>query len=267
MTKTLAEIITQIERVWPIDSAESWDNPGLSFGKTSKPVVRAVLAVDATPDVIEEAAAIGADLLITHHPVIFRSLTTLAGSGATHLVLAKAIELDIALFSAHTNVDHIDGGVSHTLATSLGLESLSPLDAESGHGRIGNLPRQTSLGEFSDFLAAKLPGTTQGVMVQGNPAMAIRRVAVLAGAGDSFIDGVFGTDADVYVTSDLRHHPALDFKTKALQANKALINISHWAAESLWLEGAALKLRNSIEGVDFTVSKLSTDPWDYAVNR
>ena len=111
-----------------------------------------------------------------------------------------------------------------------------------------------------------LPATVSGVRVAGDPAREIRRVALCGGAGDSLLGHPEVIGADVYVTSDLRHHPAQEsLEQSAVAGGPALIDISHWAAESLWLEGAAARLAEALPGVEFRVSERRTDVWSFAV--
>jgi len=130
--------------------------------------------------------------------------------------------------------------------------------AATGTGRIGTIARQ-SLGELADTIAEALPETVHGVRVAGDPARSVRRVAVCGGAGDFLLDDVLATDADVFVTSDLRHHPASEFLEKD---GPALVDVSHWAAEWTWLPVVEKRLSEALGGaVETRVSTLTTDPW------
>ena len=128
----------------------------------------------------------------------------------------------------------------------------------TGTGRVGTLPTAT-LGEFAKAIAAALPETRHGVRVAGDPDRTVRKVAVCGGAGDFLLDRVAGSDVDVYVTSDLRHHPAAEFMEKN---GPALVDVAHWAAEWTWLPVVAARLGEALgNDVDTRVSTLCTDPW------
>lgn len=134
--------------------------------------------------------------------------------------------------------------------------------AHTGAGRIGDV-EPTTLGEFARLAADRLPATAGGVRVGGDPERPVRRVAVCGGAGDFMLDAVLGTDADVYVTSDLRHHPASEFLEKG---GPALVDVAHWAAEWTWLPMVAAKVRAAFgdggrDTVETRVSTVVTDPW------
>lgn len=138
------------------------------------------------------------------------------------------------------------------------IELVTPQAADTGTGRVGSV-EETTLAEFAETVAKALPETMHGVRVAGAPDRVVRRVAVVGGAGDFLLDHVAGSDADVYVTSDLRHHPALEFLEKR---GPALVDVAHWAAEWTWLPVVEAKLREALgDTVETRVSTLPTDPW------
>ena len=140
-----------------------------------------------------------------------------------------------------------------------------------GTGRLGTLPEEITLKELAERLAAALPPTAGGLRIAGRGDQPIRRVALCGGAGDSLFDAVRATDAQVYITADLRHHPASEFRETArvTGSNIALIDCSHPASESLWLRSAADRLRKLLAergyGIETKLSALNTDPWDFTV--
>jgi putative NIF3 family GTP cyclohydrolase 1 type 2 len=125
------------------------------------------------------------------------------------------------------------------------------------------------LGDFARLIAKVLPSTASGVRVAGNYEQMVSKVAVSGGAGDSFISAAQASGADVFVTADLRHHPAQDAKEYALVARSpmALIDVSHWASEWLWLDVAAEILAKEFSNIQFVVSQIRTDPWDFIVTQ
>jgi dinuclear metal center YbgI/SA1388 family protein len=147
------------------------------------------------------------------------------------------------------------------------VELADPGGARTGSGRIGTVER-TSLAGFAETVAGALPATAQGVRYAGDPDRDVRRVAVCGGAGDFLLDAVLSTDADVYVTSDLRHHPAAEFREKK---GPALVDVAHWAAEWTWLPVVEHRLRNAFgeergDTVETRVSTTNTDPWNNRVD-
>lgn len=267
---TVAEVHAVVERLWPAAGAEPWDAVGLVSGDPDAPVRSILLAVDAVLDTVEEAVSGGADLLLTHHPLLLRGVTSVATDRYKGAVLARLIRAECALIAAHTNADVVETGTSAALAARLGLLDVQPIvpaaDGIRGLGRVGRLAEPTTLGRLARALGDVLPATASGIRVAGEFEAPVRTVALCGGAGDSLLAEPAVLSADVYITSDLRHHPASEARENARVARgPALIDVSHWASEWLWLEGAADELRDALPGVDVAVSELRTDPWDFAV--
>lgn len=267
---SLAEVDRVIGDLWPLSGAESWDAPGLLSGDPSAEVDTVQLAVDATIATAEEAVAGGAQLLLVHHPLLLRGVTAIPETRAQGAVLARLIRGGCALVAAHTNADAVPTGTSAVLADRIGLVDAVPITPGTapgtGLGRVGLLPEPTTLGRLAGALAHLLPATAGGVRGAGEWDRPVRTVALCAGAGDSLLADPAVLAADVYVTSDLRHHPASGARENARAGGgPALLDISHWAAEWLWLDTAAQQLRAALPTVTVTVSDLRTDPWDFAV--
>ncbi len=138
------------------------------------------------------------------------------------------------------------------------VELADPGTAPTGSGRLGTV-EETTLEAFARQVASALPPTAHGVRVAGDPARVVRRVAVCGGAGDFLLDAVRHTDADVFVTSDLRHHPAVEFLE---HDGPALVDVAHWAAEWTWLPQVAKRMTDALgDTVETRVSTICTDPW------
>lgn len=274
MSIKLSQLLLAAESLWPTAGAESWDAPGLVCGSGEQAVSRVLFTVDVTAAVVDEAIDGGFDLIIAHHPYLMRGVTTLNEQTAKGAVIAKAIRHGVAILSVHTNADIVENGVSDVLARALGLSQGQPLVSTDsskniGHGRVGNLVETVTLGDFARHIARVLPATATGVRVAGDYDREVSRVALCGGAGDSFISAAIDANADVYVTSDLRHHPVQDVIELSAtgQTAPAIIDISHWAAEWLWLEVAAQQMTGIFEGLQVVVSQLRTDPWDFVVTQ
>ena len=262
----LAQVIESMDKTWPLLRADDWDNVGLQVGDLNTEIRSALLTVDVTSETMAEAVAKGVQLVISHHPLLLRGLMNVNSNTAIGSVIHTAIKNGVAIVSLHTNADHPQFGVSESLALSLGLSNLQPLETDSGHGRVGEVtPR--SLKDFVEFIASVLPNCGAPLRVAGAENRVVQRVAVLAGAGGSFLQLALAARADVFVTSDLKHHQALDFLSESRAASEgcALVDISHWAAESLWLPTAANQLGMALPHVTFEVSEQSTDPWTFSL--
>lgn len=277
----VSDCVDVFDALWPPALAESWDSVGLAVGDPDSEVRSILLALDPMDAVIAEAVVLGADLVFNHHPLMLKPVksvnaATLKG-GAVHTLISN----DIALFNAHTNADSARGGVSDVLISLLGITDAEPLTPHTagiaasaepdlpatGIGRVGDLPQPTPVRELARRLAAQLPRTTTGVRIAGDPAATVTRVAVCGGAGDSLFDEVRAHGAEVYVTADLRHHPATEALDTAnrREGGLELIDVSHWASETVWLNAAAEALEAEFAARGFTVSlqhsAVNTDPW------
>jgi dinuclear metal center YbgI/SA1388 family protein len=274
MTLFVRDVVAVLEGLYPLRTAQSWDRVGLVTGDPDQPVRRIHVALDPTLAVIAEAVEAQADLLVTHHPLLLRGVhgvatTTAKGASVTSLVVA-----DVALYVAHTNADVAVGGVSDALGAAAGLTDLAPLAVVEGEalGRVGRLPEPVTLADFATGLHRALPGAAGGIRVSGPPDAPVRTAAVLGGSGDDLFDAVRECGADVYVTADLRHHPALEAREEARGGPPYLVDAGHWASEAVWLP----RLRDALldacavdsgDGprVEVHTSTVRTDPWDFVV--
>ncbi|WP_022925567.1 Nif3-like dinuclear metal center hexameric protein [Serinicoccus marinus] len=269
----LADVVSVLEQLYPPATAQSWDQVGLVAGDPEQPVRRVLLAVDPTLDVVAEAVAVGADLVITHHPLLLRGIHSVATTSAKGATVTELLVNDVALYCAHTNADVADPGVGQALASACGLAATEPLTVSEDQelGRVGELAEPVTLRAFAERLAAALPASAGGVRVSGDPDGQVSRVALLGGAGDGEFAAVRRARADVYVTADLRHHPALEAREEARAAQRAggaptpyLVDAGHWASEWLWLPGLRELLRSRLD-VQVDLSTVRTDPWDFVV--
>ena len=269
----LADVLLAVEELWPESLAEGWDAVGLVVGQPTAPVAQIMFAVDPTLEVIDEALEWGAQLLITHHPLLLKGVHSVAATSGKGQAVHRLIEGGCALLTIHTNGDSAVGGVSDVLADALGLTEVEPLAPaalglpEEGIGRVGQLPGVVSLADFAEHVFSILPSVAGGVRVAGDRDGLVRRVAVCGGAGDSLFDAVRASQADVYVTADLRHHPASEAREAAVNGRPYLIDLSHFASEWLWLPAAAQALGNVLADqqfdVELRVSQTNSDPWDF----
>ncbi|WP_371580697.1 Nif3-like dinuclear metal center hexameric protein [Streptomyces sp. NBC_01314] len=278
----LSEVIAALDALWPPERAEGWDAVGTVCGDPDQEVTRVLFAVDPVREIVEEAVKLGADLLVTHHPLYLRGTTTVAASTFKGRVVHTLIKNDIALHVAHTNADTADPGVSDALAGALDLRVVRPLvpdpadpTGRRGLGRVCELDHPLTVRELAARAAERLPATAQGIRIAGDPEALVRTVAVSGGSGDSLFDDVRAAGVDAFLTADLRHHPAAEFMAAVARATEgthagthtplALLDAAHWATEWPWCELAAAQLDeiSDREGWDLRVhvSKTVTDPW------
>ena len=272
---TLSQVIDVMESLWPLSLQAGWDASGIVAGRPEQIIERIHWAVDPIQAVADEAVSYGADLLITHHPLFLKPVTSVAATTFKGKIVHTLVENSCGLITAHTNADSAVGGVSDVLAEILGLENIVPLAAaddglaEEGIGRVGTLQHAMRLEDFAARVYSAMPAVAGGVRVAGDPSGIVSKVAITGGAGDSLFDFVREHEADVYITADLRHHPASEAREQAMMSGDRpyLIDVSHFASEWLWLPAGANALERALadEGFSVTsaVSAINTDPWDF----
>jgi len=266
---TVADVVDAVHRRYDPATAEDWDAVGLVCGDPQAPVRRILVAVDPVAATVDEALGLGADLLLTHHPLLLRPVSSVAATTPAGRLVHRLVTGGCALLAAHTNADVATDGVSDALATALGLGPVTPVvpaahDAAVGLGRVGDLAAPVTLAAFAEAVRDSLPTTAHGVRVAGDPERVVRRVAVLGGSGGDLLDAARATGADVVVTSDLKHHVTVDFVAGGAPA---VVDVAHFASEWPWVPMVAELLRSDLagHGVEVLVSTVVTDPWSFRV--
>ena len=262
---TVRDLVNALDERYPRGWAEPWDAVGLILGDFERTVGTVLCVVDCVPETVDQALAVGAGLIVAHHPLLLKPVSSVAPDTYKGRIVHRLIRADIALYAAHTNADIANPGVSDALAARLGLRKLRPLvpaqgAAEGGGrgiGRIGELPEPMVLAEFTGLCARTLPATAAGVRAAGDPERPVRTVAVCGGAGDGFLAAAAAVGVDAYLCADLRHHPASEHLAAG---GPALLDVAHWASERPWLDEVAAWLRSRFP-IDAIVSDLDTDPW------
>lgn len=265
---TVAEVVAVLAAHYPPQWAAEWDRVGLVLGEPAAPVRRVLCVVDCVPETVTEAMAVGAQLIVAHHPLLLRPVSSVAPTTYKGRIVHQLIRNEVALYVAHTNADVANPGVCDALAARLGLTDLRPLrpgvgggepsaPPGCGSGRIGVLPQSRTLAELTTYAASVLPPTAWGVRAAGDPDRLIRTMAVCGGAGDTYLADAAAAGVDAYLTADLRHHPASEHLAAG---GPALLDAAHWATERPWLDSLAALLRDTLD-VAAVVSDLDTDPW------
>lgn len=223
-------VVDMLERLAPGRLAEDWDNPGLLVGSLQQEVKRVYVCLDVSLPAAEEAAARGAELIVAHHPMIFRGIRHVRTDLYDGRLLQLLLSRNIAVYAAHTNLDIARGGVNDVLAAAVGLEGLEGLQPAEGEpdaaiGRVGRLPEKKSLEEFARQVRKAL-GVEHLRVVRGN-GRPVRKVALCGGSGADFIGRAACAGADVYLTGDVKYHDA----QKAVRQGISLIDAGHFATE------------------------------------
>ena len=244
----LKEVIAQLEQFCPPQFAVSWDNSGLQVGRYNQDIYAACLAVDATSAVIEFAIEQGADLLITHHPLLFSGLKRIHDHDFTGRRVIELIRNDVACYAMHTNFDVM--GMADAAADLLRLRDREVLEvtyeddvSKEGIGRIGKLPEFMKLDDFAATVRDAF-GLEQ-VRVYGDGDDAVITCAILPGSGKEEIDLALAAGADVYVTGDMNHHAGID----AVEKGIAVVDAGHYGVEKLFVPYMKDYLRREFPGL------------------
>lgn len=224
------DFVSHLEKLAPKHLAESWDNVGLLIGEENADVTGVLFTLDVTDNVLDEAIMCGANLIISHHPPLFKGIQTIVDSNLQQKLYIKAIRNGINLYAAHTNLDVVENGMNDWLAQALKLENIDILHVDGvrsdgqpyGIGRVGDLLQDMSLSEFVTYVADNF--NVNGIRYVGDEKRIVKRVAVLGGAGQSYYKDAFSKGADVFITGDVTYHVAQEM----LDAGLMVVDPGHY---------------------------------------
>ena len=243
------DVMYEIEKEYPLNYALSWDNVGLLVGRDDKEVKRIYIALDATDEVIDEAVRTGADMLITHHPMIFSPIKRIHNLDFVGERILKLIQNDISYYAMHTNYDVL--GMAELSEEILQLKETEVLDVtgeffgiSQGIGRVGLLESTMSLRSFCDYVKEKL--VLSNIKVFGDLDKEIKKVAISPGSGKSEIAVALKHNVDVLVTGDIGHHEGLD----AMEQGLAIIDAGHYGTEYIFVDDMKKYLSQRCPGVE-----------------
>ncbi len=220
------EIISAIEEFAPLSIQEGWDNSGLCVGSPEDEVTSVLLALDCTPELVDEAVSCGADMIVTHHPLIFKGLKKISVEDQVGEAVVKAIRAGISIYAAHTSADKVLAGVSGAMAARLGLKNVRILDEDgegTGLGTIGDFDSPMTAEEAVNFVKERfsLKAMRTSRPVEG----LVSRVAMCGGSGSSLINAAKAAGADLYISGDISYH---NFFT---EKDFMIMDIGHYESE------------------------------------
>ena len=226
MEHKVKDITAVIEQFAPLSIQEGWDNSGLCIGSPDAPVTSMLLGLDCTPELVDEAIACGADMIVTHHPLIFSGLKKITPDNIVGEAVIKAIKAGISIYAAHTNADKVIAGVSGAMAARLSLENVQILDEDgegTGLGVVGDLPEPISAEEAIALVKDRfsLKAMRMSRPLEGK----ISRVAMCGGSGGSLISAAVRSGAQLYISGDISYH---NFFTKE---GFMIMDIGHYESE------------------------------------
>lgn len=234
---TLADIAAVIERIAPPQLQESYDNTGWQLiapeNGAEAECTGVMVCVDATEAIVDEVAEAGCNLLLTHHPVLFRGQKSFTGATQVERVIMRAMRRGVSIYSCHTAIDSAPGGISACIASRLGLENVevlvpNPSRPDAGLGVVGNLPAPgMTPGELAERVKAALGSPVARCTRPRRPLEPVVRVALCGGSGSEFIPQAVAAGAQAYITSDVRHHDFVDHTPDIF-----IVDVGHFEAEA-----------------------------------
>jgi dinuclear metal center YbgI/SA1388 family protein len=256
---TVAAVATFLDEFSPRRLAAEWDNVGLLVGDASRAVRKIMTCLTVTPKSAAEAVAEKADLIVTHHPLLFRPVKKLTAHSIEGRILLELIEARIAVFSSHTAFDSARAGINQSLAEGLKLVNIKPLEADAddtaiGTGRIGQAGDAATLSDIAARLKAFLG--LPGVHVVGDPQMKTRSVAVACGSAGELLDAGARAGGQCFVTGEARFHTCLEAQARGI----GLILAGHFASERFAMERLAELLTEQFSDATVWASRAERDP-------
>lgn len=252
------KIVRMLEEIAPQKYAENWDSVGLQIGNEDTAINKVMVALEVTAAVAAEAEEKSVDLIITHHPLIFRPVKSITEKDPLGQILRRLIRADIHVYVSHTNLDIAWGGLNDTLADLLDMERIEVLQSSEdqqgnektiGLGRIGYLPESLSLKDLASALKDSLGAVT--LRYVGKPDKVIRKVALCTGAGADLLTNAHRAGCDVLITGDVKYHEARE----AEQLGIAVVDAGHYETEHTAVSALADWLRDKVDerGYDVTI--------------
>ncbi|MBQ9216361.1 MAG: Nif3-like dinuclear metal center hexameric protein [Prevotella sp.] len=252
----IREVLSALERFAPLPLQESWDNAGLQVGLTETEVSGALLCLDVNERIVDEAIRKGCNLIVSHHPLLFRGLKTISDLTDVQRTVRKAIQSGIAVISMHTNMDNARGGVNFRIAQKLGLENvvfLAPKADDAGSGVMGELTEAMAADDF--ILKVKKAFGVECAMCNELLRRPVKKVAVCGGAGDFLLDEALKTGADAFITGEMHYHQYFGYEQQI-----QICVIGHYQSEQYTTEVFEEIIRKECPGVKTFIAETNTNP-------
>lgn len=254
-------IIKEMELLAPTCLKEDFDNVGLMVGDKNKEVKKVLLALDCTLKVIEEAKKENVDLIITHHPLIFKRPSSITTDTLQGKKIIELIKNDISLYSSHTNLDSVENGLNDTIVSILGFDNSKILeknkrDDKAGLGRIVSLNGSIQLEDLISKIKKSLNINNLRV-VKGKDK--VNKIAIINGSGQDFIGKAVALGADCIITGDTTYHFASDYKEMEI----SILDVGHFASEQITFFNVMENLKEKFKDVEFITSTVEEDPFSF----
>ena len=258
----IKQVLSALEQFAPLPLQESWDNAGLQLGLTEAEVSGALLCLDVNEQIVDEAIRKGCNLIVSHHPLLFRGLKQISGADYVQRTVIKALKNDIVVVSMHTNMDNAKNGVNWKIAERLGLQdgrffAQKTVDGvEAGSGVVGDLPSAMEASEFIQLVKKQFH--CECAMCNELLQRPIRKVAICGGAGDFLLDDALHQGADAFITGEIHYHQYFGYEQQI-----QICVIGHYQSEQYTAEIFRDIIRKECPEVRTEIAETSTNPIMY----
>ena len=258
----IKQVLSALEQFAPLPLQESWDNAGLQLGLTEAEVSGALLCLDVNEQIVDEAIRKGCNLIVSHHPLLFRGLKQITDADYVQRCVIKAIKHDIVIVSMHTNMDNAKNGVNWKIAEKLGLKNgrffaQKQVDGvEAGSGVVGDLPSEMEARDFVELVKNKF--NVECAMCNELLQRPIRKVAICGGAGDFLLDDALREGADAFITGEMHYHQYFGYEQKI-----QICVIGHYQSEQYTSEIFCDIIQKECPGVRTEIAETCTNPIYY----
>ena len=255
-------MLSALEQFAPLPLQESWDNAGLQVGLTEAEVSGALLCLDVNEQIVDEAIRKGCNLIVSHHPLLFRGLKQVSGSDYVQRCVIKAIKNDIVVASMHTNMDNAMNGVNWKIAEKLGLVNgrffaQKQVDGiEAGSGVVGELPQPMAAKDFIQLVKERFQ--VECAMCNELLVRPVKKVAICGGAGDFLLDDAMREGADAFITGEMHYHVYFDHEQQI-----QICVIGHYQSEQYTSEIFRDIIQRECLGVRTEIAETNTNPINY----
>ncbi len=263
MAMKFDDVVQIIESIAPKYIQEAWDNSGIQISTGKMEIEKVITSLELTDEIVEEAIQEDADMIVTHHPLIFGGIKSVDFSDPIGSMIIKLINAGISVYSSHTPFDKIEGGNNDYLAEMIGLRDISGFtdgNEVDMIGRIGILQHPMMLSSVVDLLAQELNLDSNEIRFVGDPNQMITTVGLCTGAGADLMDLAAANGCQLFITGDLKYHDAQNAKAKGIAA----IDAGHYGTEKSFADNFADKLRSAVgDKLEIVESKVDIDPFEF----
>ncbi len=268
----VADITAVVEDIVPVELQESWDNSGLIIGFEDRQVKKLLLCLEMDEDVADEASRIGAQMVITHHPLIFGGISSICDSEPTGRTIMKLLADGISVYSCHTPFDKVKGGNNDAIAEMLGLEKVRNLRGdtvasadkmaerkdEADIGRTGKLSEPMTCRQVLDIVSGQLGMSMRQLRFVGNMDREVETIGICTGAGADMMDmAVKAAGCQLFITGDVKYHEAREADQKGI----CIIDAGHYGTERFFASTMKNMLQKELKDVEIVVSEVTQEPF------